>query len=236
MDSKNTIPLAVAAFAGLALIAGAIYFGHPGGAAPATNPGTQPTAAAVNIKDIKTDGEPYIGQANAPVTMALFFDYQCPFCKQFEQQVSPQLLTNYVNTGKLKIVFKGFEFLGKDSIAADEFGRAVWELYPSQYYPWLKAMFDAQDAEGDTGFGNQATIVTMTKTQVPGIDTAKVVALVAKNQAKYDAAIAAERTEAQKFGINGTPSVVIGDQLLTQLGPADFYSKIAAYVDSKVKK
>lgn len=224
----------IAVVLGALILALAYVYGH--GAAPANQQAAgQPSAPHVNIKDVKIVGEPYAGDPNAPVTMALYFDYQCPFCKQLDENVVPGLYAKYVETGKAKIVFKGFEFLGNDSIAADEFGRAVWDLYPEKFYDWYKAMFAAQDQEGDQGFGNQASIVAMTKQKVPGIDTDKVVTQVAKNKSQYDAAITADRTEAQSLGITGTPSVIVGDKLFTALSVADFSSQISAAVDAQMK-
>lgn len=89
--------------------------------------GQQPAAANVDIKDVKTANDPYIGKANAPVTLAYWSDYQCPFCKAVEvggvQGISvsasiPSLIKQYVDTGKLKIVFKDYPFLGEDSTTA----------------------------------------------------------------------------------------------------------------------
>ncbi len=223
----------IAVVIGALILALAYVYGH-GSTPPAT--GTAGTApASASIDKVKLDGEPFIGDANAPVTIAFFFDYQCPFCKQFEESVTPQLYSNYVQTGKLKIVFKGFEFLGQDSIAADEFGRAVWALYPDHFYEWYVAMFGAQDQEGDQGFGDQPSIVTMTKAQVPSIDTDKVAAYIAKNKAALDATIASDRQEGASLGVNGTPSVIMGNQLLSGMSPTDFYSAISGYVDSHAK-
>lgn len=209
-----------------------VYGGH---GAPVAEQGAGQKAPTANIKDVKIAGEPFIGDANAPVTMAVFYDYQCPFCKQFDENVMPELYTNYVQTGKLKVVFKGFEFLGNDSIAGDEFGRAVWELYPESFYDWYKAMAAAQDQEGDQGFGNQSTIVAMTKSKVPAINTDKVVALIAKNKDAYDAAISATRTEAQGLGVTGTPSIIVGTKLFSALSPADFYTQISGAIDAQLK-
>lgn len=216
------------------IIAGAFIFGRGGAAVQkaATNSNGQ-TAQAVDIKSLKTDNEPYIGNANAPVTMAVFFDYQCPYCKQLDQTVMSQIITNYVQAGKVKVVFKDFQFLGNDSIAGAEFGRAVWEAYPAQYGAWLTAMFSAQDQEGDKGFGNQATIVAMVKTQFPTMDTTKLVNLITTNKAKYDAAIDADRAEGASYGIQGTPSVIVGTTLLQG---AQTYQAVASLLDAQLKK
>lgn len=229
---KYLTPLAI--FVAAIIIALALIYGHIGGVATGGTGAPTAPAVAVNIKDVKTDGDPFIGPANAPTTVALFYDYQCPFCKQFEQGVTPQLITNYVSTGKTKIVFKDFQFLGADSTTAALFARAVWATYPDQFYPWFMAMFNAQDQEGDTGFGNLATIETLTKT-IPGIDVTKVEANMNANKAAYQKAVDADRAEGAALGINGTPSIIVGTKLFTGLSTAAYYSGISAELNSELK-
>ncbi|MFM2330529.1 MAG: hypothetical protein RLZZ26_36 [Candidatus Parcubacteria bacterium] len=239
METKtNDKFMPIALFAGLALIAGAVFYNgqHPVAGAQVAA-GQQPQAPKVNIKDVKTDGEPFIGQANAPVTIAFWSDFQCPYCKAFETGGVPQItigaampdiLKNYVETGKVKIVFKDFAFLGKDSITGGEYSRAVWKLYPSQYFTWRTAMYNAQDQEGDKGFGNAATIDTLDAT-ISGIDAAAVAADVKANASTYDAMLTADKAEAAKLGVSATPSFIIGTQLLAGAYPyAQFETAITA--------
>ncbi|MES2225863.1 MAG: thioredoxin domain-containing protein [Patescibacteria group bacterium] len=215
------------------IIAFAFIFGR-GAGAPATQPVGTAAQPTVNIADVKTDNEPFIGDKNAPTTMALYYDYQCPFCKQFEEGVTPQLIEKYVSTGKTKIVFKDFQFLGNDSIDAAVFGRALWESQPDKFYPWFVAMFGAQDDEGDKGFGDMASIDKLAAT-VPGLDVAKVDALIAKNRPAYEALAAADRAEGASFGINGTPTIIVGTQIFSGMSPAQFYTSIAGVLDSELK-
>ncbi|MDB5238629.1 MAG: protein-disulfide isomerase [Candidatus Kaiserbacteria bacterium] len=209
--------------------------------APATagGTGTQPTVA-VNINDVKTDGDPFIGNANAPVTIAYWSDYQCPFCKAVEVggvnginigASMPTLIKDYVNTGKLKIVFKDYPFLGNDSTTAALYEHAIWKLYPSKFYQWREAMFKAQDAEGDTGFGNASTIDTLIKT-IAGLDDAKIKADVAANTAEYQKQIDADRAEGTAFGITGTPGFITGTTLIP--GAAELATFTAA-IDAQLK-
>ncbi len=221
----------IAIVVGAVIIAIAYAYGH--GASTNTDTGAQPPAATVDIKDVETSGDPYIGDPNAPVTIAFWFDYQCPFCKQFDETVISQLDTAYVQTGKLRIVFKDFQFLGQDSLTAAEFARAMWELYPDKFYTWYQAMFAAQDDEGDQGFGDLATIVTVTKAQVPGVDTDKVTALMTSKKSAYDAAISEDRDEGASFGVNGTPAMIVGTSLLA--GAQD-YQTVAGLIDAELNK
>ena len=229
---KYLTPIAVIVAA--IIIAFAFIFVKGGAAVQQAATNSNPSAApAVNIANLKTTNAPYIGSATAPVTMALFFDYQCPYCKQFDQTVMSQVITNYVNTGKVRVVFKDFQFLGNDSITGAEFGRAMWAAYPDQYGAWITAMFAAQDQEGDVGFGNQATIVAMLNKQFPKVDTNKLIALIAANKTAYDAAISADRAEGAADGIQGTPSVIVGTTLL-QGGQT--YATVSALLDAQLKK
>jgi len=212
-NTKDKYFLPGALLIGLALIAGAIFWNgqHPAAGTQQAG-GTAPTPS-VNIKNVKTDGEPFIGNANAPVTIAFWSDYQCPYCKAFEvggvtgitvAAALPDIVKNYVDTGKVKIVFKDFAFLGNDSITGAEYGRAIWKLYPSLYFTWRTAMYNAQDQEGDKGFGNAASIDKLDAT-ISGIDAAKVAADVQMNASTYQAEIDADKTEAGNFGVNATP-------------------------------
>lgn len=228
MSSKFFLPAAVIV-AGL-FIAGAVIWS---GSHPAQAPGTAGTAPApsVNIKDITTTGDPFIGQANAPITIVEWSDYQCPYCKQFELNTLPQIIKNYVDTGKAKIVFMDFTFLGNDSVAAALYDRSVWKLYPSQYFTWRTAMYNAQDEEGDKGFGNAATIDKLDAT-IPGLDAAKITADVKANATTYQAAVDADKAEAGKAGVNATPSFVIGTQLIQGAYP---YATFQTAIDAAAK-
>jgi len=232
-DTANSkfLPIAVVA-AGL-LIAGAVVWNgqHPGGpSVPAGGNGAAPAVAA-DIKNVKMDGDPYIGQASAPVTIAFWSDFQCPYCKRFELDTLPQIVKDYVDTGKVKIVMMDFAFLGNDSITGGEYSRSVWKLYPAQYFAWRTAMYNAQDQEGDQGFGNAASIDKLDAT-ITGIDAAKVAADVKANKGAYDAEMESDKAEAQKAGIGATPSFVIGTQAIQGAYP---YANFKAVIDPLLK-
>ena len=222
MDTNNKFFLPAAVIVAGLLIAGAVMWSNAHPTASSGTAGT-PKAPVVNIKDVKTDGDPFIGSATAPVTIAFWSDFQCPYCKQAEvggvpalsslTPAFPDVVKQYVDTGKVKVVFMDFAFLGNDSITGGLYNRAVWKLYPDQYFAWRTAMYTAQDEEGDKGFGNAATIDKLDAT-IPGLDVAKIAADVTANTATYQAMMDADKAEATKVGINATPSFVIGDKLL----------------------
>jgi protein-disulfide isomerase len=213
------VPIAIVV-AGL-IIAGAVVFTRGGGSTD--NAGQQQQKVAVDITKIKTDGQPFIGNANAPVTLAYWADYQCPFCKKFEEEVLPSIISKYVDTGKVKVVFKDFAFLGNDSIDAASYEHAVWELYPDQFFAWRTDMFKHQDDEGDRGFGNAGTIDTLIKDDFAGkMDDAKVKALVAEKKDAYAKDIQTDMQEGGNNGISGTPGFITGKSQL--VGYSEFPS------------
>ena len=186
---------------------------------PAPNSQAQaiaPPAPAVDAAKITIAGEPFVGDPNAPV-MGFWFDYQCPFCREVETTVVPKLVADYVKTGKLRIVFKDFQFLGPDSLTAGLAARAVWEVAPDKFYDWHSAMFAKQDGE-NSGWGSKADILALTKT-IPGIDAAKVEQFMTDHSAAYQKAMEADMAEGNALGITGTPGTIVGKQLLEGAQP-----------------
>lgn len=51
-------------------------------------------------------GLPFLGKADAPLTMVMFTDYQCSFCSRFENQTLPEIKKQYIDTGKLRFVVR----------------------------------------------------------------------------------------------------------------------------------
>jgi len=226
-ENSKFLPVAVVV-AGL-LIAGAVVWN--GSRTPTAPSQGAAGAAQVDSKDVDIEGDPFIGRADAPLTIALWSDYQCPFCQRFELETLPEIIKDYVDTGKVKVVFLDFAFLGEDSVTAALYSRAVWKLYPEQYFAWRTAMYTAQDEEQDIGFGDAASIDELTAT-ISGIDADKVAADVKANKAAYQAAADADRAEGQTFGVSATPSAIVGKELIQGAYP---YPNFKAAIDSALK-
>ncbi len=234
--SNLLIPFSII-FAGL-IIGGAVYFSNnrSGGAAV---PGAKVPAVAADISKVVTDGRPFIGNPNAKVTIAYWFDYQCPYCKLNEQKNISQIVAQYVQTGKVKIVFKDYQFLGMyskdqgrdDSMSAALMARAVWEVSPEKFYDWHSAVMNKQDDE-NAGWGSEADLLALTKT-IPGVDAVKVQGLMVSKKAVYEKMINEDRTEGASFGIEGTPAMIVGKEVLG--GYIQDFPKISGPIDALLK-
>lgn len=71
-------------------------------------PGTNSSGleGGIGLLDVEIGAMPLLGSANAPVAIIEFSDYQCPYCREFYKQTEKKVVTNYVNTGKVKISFR----------------------------------------------------------------------------------------------------------------------------------
>ncbi len=216
-ENQFLMPIAVV-IAGL-IIGGAVMFGPQNSATKKDNlaaagaAAPTPALAAVDSSKIDVAGDPFVGNANAPLAIVYWSDYQCPFCQKFDTETLGDVVKNYVNTGKVKVVFKDFQFLGDDSITLALVGRAVWDAYPDKYFSWREVMFKNQGQEG-SGYATKEYVEKYT-TSVPGIDMAKILSLVEKNSAKYIESIDADKNAAVALGIKGTPGIVVGTQLIS---------------------
>jgi protein-disulfide isomerase len=82
---------------------------------------------------------PVLGAFSAPVTIVEFGDFQCTTCGAWFHSQEPQLLQGLVNTGRAKLAWRDFDYLGPDSIVASEAAYAAgeqgkfWEYYDLLY-------------------------------------------------------------------------------------------------------
>lgn len=185
---------------------------------------------AVSFDDVSLKDAPFIGSATAPVGMAYWFDYQCPFCRRVEQEVMPRLIEEYVKPGKLRIYFKDYQFLGRDSYEAAVASRAVWEVAPELFGAWHSALFARQDRENG-GWGNRDDIFALLET-IPGLDVSKVKQLITQKVDEYVARMDRDLQEGGRFGVQGTPGTVIGTRLISGAEPSEeFQAAIEAVLN-----
>jgi len=88
---------------------------------------------SIDTKVFKDDIQ--IGKTDAPVTIIEYFSYLCEYCKLFEDQVKPQILTNYIQTGKAKLILRLFPpyELGQAVLCANDQGKFL------EYHDYLFA-------------------------------------------------------------------------------------------------
>jgi protein-disulfide isomerase len=118
----------------VALVLAAVVFRSGSGGAEPT-PVETPT---VDFSGIAQNG-PTLGDATAKVTLIEYADLQCPGCRQYALSTFPTIVENYIRPGRVKTEFRGYPFLGDDSIKAQRFVSAaglqdrLWNLQEALY-------------------------------------------------------------------------------------------------------
>ncbi len=170
------------------------------------------------------DDDAVLGDAKAPVTIIEFSDYQCPFCGRFWQQTLPLIKSEYIDTGKAKLIFRDFPLTSIHPMAqpASEAAECVRKAADSDeaYYEYH-----------DTIFANQASLTldnlkSWAKTQGFNIDSCL-------DKGEMRAEVQKDLKDATAAGGQGTPYFVINGQPLSGAQPFSAFQQI---IESELKK
>lgn len=228
--------LAAAVMVCAALVFVALYKGGGSAAPAAQNNGAAPAAATTTetAAQAMTLGprDAILGNANAPVTLIEYGDYQCPFCGEFFSQTEPEIVQNYVNTGKVRMVFRDYAFLGPESTVAANAAQCaedqnkLWAYHDALYS--AKVADDANGGQEDDGFFSTTELLKLG--QQVGLDMTTFTSCVDNNT---DANIVTqEKTAADAVGIDSTPSFLINGQQITGAQP---YSVFESAINSALQ-
>lgn len=162
----------------------------------------QPTKGVASVDD-----DPVLGDPNAPVTIIEFSDYECPFCKRHFDQTFPQLISEYVNTGKVKIVYRDFPLSFHDPMATKEAVAANCAREQggdSKYFEYHDEIFTRTISNGNG----------LSETDLTTIATDLELNLNSFNSCIADSAqteeVKKDIADGTSAGASGTPTFVIG--------------------------
>jgi protein-disulfide isomerase len=145
-----------------------------------------------------------LGDPRAPVTMVEFADLQCPFCRQYTENVLPALVADYVRSGKVKMVFRNVTIIDQDSHLAAEMAAAaglqnkLWEYMD---------IFYANQGEEHSGYITDAFLERIGRA-VRGLDVDR--AMADRKLPKIQNQLNEAQAEMQLNGITGTPGFLLG--------------------------
>ena len=164
-------------------------------------------APATQIVSISVDDDPVLGQKDAPVTMIEFSDFECPYCKQSFQAMLPQLKKDYIETGKVKFVYRDLPLPFHEPMATLE----------------ALAANCSRDQGGDVAyFRYHDEIFTRTTSNGNGLkkeDLTKIAQDLKLNSSTFQQCLASEKfkseiekdlADAAAAGASGTPTFFIG--------------------------
>lgn len=170
-----------------------------------------------------------LGKSSAPVELIEFGDLQCPICKEYSEEILPEVIDNKVKSGEAKIDFRNFTIISEESKPAGAAAIAAGEQGLGWSYIEL---FYRNQGEERSGYVTDEFMTSIAKgAGVKDIAQWNKV----RKEPKTTKEVEATNAEAQKFGFNGTPSFAIkgpgtnGIELLGTLqSPGEFEEAIDA--------
>ncbi len=165
------------------------------------------------------DDDPVLGNASARVTLVEFGDFQCPFCKKFHDDARKEILSEYVETGKVKIVYRDFPLenihpaarpAAEASECADEQGK---------FWPYHDALYlrQADLANGTMDYIALAAELGMDKTTFE-----KCV-----KDRKYKDEVTKDYEDGVQAGVDGTPAIFINGVKVSPAGAQPFRKSVS---------
>ena len=177
------------------------------------------------------NGSPILGDPNAPVTLIEFGDYQCHFCNVHFHNTEHRLLEKFINTGKVKMIFKDFTIIGSDSVdaahgthCANDQGK-FWKYHDILYNNWTGE---------NNGWASSDNLLRFAQEIELDIDQWSDCMI----DEKYSQIISNSNKDARELGITGTPAFfVIGpDNNITRISGAQPYESFEKIFNSELKK
>lgn len=186
--------------------------------------------AAGQGKFIGVDDDPVLGDAGAKVTIIEFGDYQGPSCRMFWKEVEPRLKKDYIDTGRVKLVFRDFPIVQIHpeamlaSMAVDCAGEQ------NKYWQYHDKVFREQYNKGDDLA--RFTVDDLKKWgKDTGLDVAAFNACVDSN--RYQDDVAKDKADGDGVGIQGTPMFFINGRVVGGAQPYPVFKKV---IDEEMKK
>ncbi len=180
----------------------------------------EPTEPPEPIRaDVSIDGDQCLGSEDAPVTIIEFSDYQCSFCARFWEQTLPQIKEEYIDTGKVKFVYRDFPlgFHGNAQKAAE-----ATECANDQEKFW--GMHDKVfEGQGEWGGGDAVTIF---KGYAAELELDEDEFADCLDSGKHTGEVQKDMEDGMAAGVQGTPAFFIDGIFVSGALPFEAFKQI----------
>ncbi len=166
-----------------------------------------------------------LGAADAPVTIELYEDPQCPACGVWSRDVEPILVASAVKDGRVRLTYNDFAFLGPESLDASVAMRAAEQL-DGKFWEMHALVFENQDRENKGAFSRDRLVAMA---GLLGLDEAAFRALL--DDPTLIAAVEADLARGRALGVASTPTLVIDGELYPGVPEA---TELLALIDARI--
>ncbi|MEK6872164.1 MAG: DsbA family protein [Nanoarchaeota archaeon] len=177
------------------------------------------------VVDVSVDDDAFLGSKTAPVTIVEFSDYQCPFCEKFWSETLPQLKKEYIDKGKVKLVYRDFPLdIHPDAQKSAEAAECARKIGGEvKYWSMHDKLFANQQALSISDLKKYAQSI--------GVPAAKFAACL--DSSEMSAEVMADLQDGLKYNIDGTPAFFINGNRLIGAQPFSAFKQI---IDAELAK
>ncbi|MDX2276223.1 MAG: DsbA family protein [Hyphomonadaceae bacterium] len=173
-----------------------------------------------------------IGAENAPATLIEYASSTCPHCAEFHERVWDQLKTNYIDTGKLRFIFREFPTPPVQvAVAGFQIARCGGAT-PEQYLARVGVLFDQQQAIFASGTMEGVRLKLVEIGQGAGLSEQQVMECIS-DQAGAERIRNTVEEGTRQFDITGTPTLILNGQKLTDPS-AMTYEGLSRMIDQAI--
>ncbi len=158
-------------------------------------------------RPIGQDFLPEMGDPTAPVTVYEYADFQCPACGLFARQYKPKIEEDYIKTGKVRLIFKNFAFLGQESVWAAEAAYCAAEQ--GGFWAYHDKLFANQRGENRGAFSKPNLVRFARELGLKVEDFQSCL-----DSGRYRQKVLDETRESEAAGVTSTPSFIVNGQLI----------------------
>jgi protein-disulfide isomerase len=158
------------------------------------------------------------GDPNAPVTIIEFADFQCPFCGRFFASIEPQINEAYIKSGKVRLGYWNFAFLGDESIWAAESAECAADQ--DKFWEYHDKLYASQSGENKGAF-NKENLKKFAEEL--GLDTKLFNECL--DSGKYTSLIKEDTSTSSALGVQSTPTFLVNGQSVVGAQPFDVFQK-----------
>ena len=166
--------------------------------------------------------QPTLGRADAPVKLILFENFLCDHCAGFEAEAFPQLKRDYIDTGKVEVYYVNLAWGEERAELAGLAGECAYRQDRAAFWTYKSALYEAQTAWQDIGD------LTRLAQDVTPLDASELSTCI--ETAQYQAEVQRDLDLAERVGVTGTPTLVLGDQGFE----APSYTELARAIDAQL--